>query len=91
MNNQVNPKNILYGYYIKYQKLMELTLEEFRNTSNASATKVNIYIDLYDMLYSLYTSKVNIRDTFDISSTIINLVAHLRGYYKRHLYKIIKI
>lgn len=83
MNNQINPKNILYGYYIKYQKLMELTLEEFRNTSNANATKVNIYIDLYDMLYSLYTSKVDIRDTFDISSTIINLVAHLRGYYKR--------
>lgn len=83
MSDQINPKNILYGYYIKYNKLMELTLEEFGNTSNASATKVNIYIDLYDMLYSLYTAKVDIRDVFSISSTIINLVAHLRGYYRR--------
>lgn len=83
MNNQINPENILYGYYIKYHKLMELTLEEFKNTSNASATKVNIYIDLYDMLYSLYTNRVDIRDTFSISSIIINLVAHLRGYYKK--------
>lgn len=83
MNNQLDPKNILYGYFIKYNKLMELTLQEFKDSQNASATKVNIYIDLYDMLYSLYTSKVDIRDVFSISSTIINLVAHLRGYYKR--------
>ena len=83
MDNQINPKNILYGYYIKYNKLKELTLNEFSNTSNASATKVNIYIDLYDMLYSLYTSRVDIKDVFDISSTIINLAAHLRGYYRR--------
>lgn len=82
-NKLIDPKNILYGYYIKYNKLVELTLQEFQNTPNADATKVNIYIDLYDMLYSLYTSKVDIKDTFSISSTIINLVAHLRGYYRR--------
>lgn len=83
MINQINPENILYGYYIKYHKLMELTLQEFQNTSNANSTKVNIYIDLYDMLYSLYTNKVDIRDTFNISSIVINLAAHLRGYYKK--------
>lgn len=83
MNNMINPEQILYGYYIKYYKLKELTLQEFSNTPNASATKINIYIDLYDMLYSLYTSKVNIKDTEAISSTILNLVAHLRGYFRR--------
>lgn len=82
-NNSINPENILFGYYIKYNKLRELTLEEFSNSENANATKVNIYIDLYDMLYSLYTHKVDIRDSFAISSAIINLVAHLRGYFKR--------
>ena len=85
MNNDriINPEYVLYGYYIKYTKLKELTLTEFGNTPNAEATKVNIYIDLYDMLYSLYTNKVNIRDTEAITATIINLVAHLRGYYNR--------
>lgn len=83
MNQTINPKNILFGYYIKYHKLRELTLQEFQNTPNANANKVNIYIDLYDMLYSLYTNKVNIQDTFEISATIINLVAHLRGYFRR--------
>lgn len=83
MNNTINPEQILYGYYIKYNKLKELTLQEFSNTQNASATKVNIYIDLYDMLYCLYTSKVNIKDSEAITSSIINLAAHLRGYFKR--------
>lgn len=81
--NKISPENILYGYYIKYFKLRELTLQEFQNTPNANANKVNIYIDLYDMLYSLYTNKVNIQDSFAISSAIINLAAHLRGYFRR--------
>ena len=81
--NEINPEYILYGYYIKYNKLKELTLSEFANTPNANATKVNIYIDLYEMLYSLYTNKVNINDVEAISSTIINLVGHLRGYFRR--------
>lgn len=81
--NNINPENILYGYYIKYFKLKALTLEEFQNSPNANATKVNIYIDLYEMLYALYTAKANIKDAIPISATIINLVAHLRGYFKR--------
>lgn len=79
----INPEQILYGYYIKYHKLKELTLTEFQNTPNANAEKVNIYIDLYDMLYSLYTNKVDIKDSVSISASIINLVAHLRGYFRR--------
>ena len=55
---KISPEQILYGYFIKYHKLKELTLQEFSNTPNANAEKVNIYIDLYDMLYSLYTNKV---------------------------------
>lgn len=83
MSSMINPEQILYGYYIKYNKLRELTLQEFANTPNANATKVNIYIDLYDMLYSLYTSKVNIQDTEAITATVLNLVGHLRGYFRR--------
>lgn len=80
---EINPEQVLYGYYIKYHKLRELTLDEFRGTPNESAEKVNIYIDLYDMLYSLYTNRVDIKDSVSISAAIINLVAHLRGYFKR--------
>ncbi len=83
MSNNINPEYILYGYYIKYNKLLELTLNEFSNTQNANATNVNIYIDLYDLLYSLYTKHANVLEAEPISSTIINLVAHLRGYFRR--------
>lgn len=83
MSQMINPEYILYGYYIKYNKLKELTLQEFANSTNANATKVNIYIDLYDMLYSLYTNKIDIQDTEAISATILNLAAHLRGYFRR--------
>lgn len=83
MSNNINPEYILYRYYIKYHKLKELTLTEFQNTPNANATKVNIYIDLYDMLYSLYINKIDIQDSVAISSAIINLVGHLRGYFRR--------
>ena len=81
--NKVSPEQILYGYFIKYHKLKELTLREFSNTPNANAEKVNIYIDLYDMLYSLYTNKVDIQDSIAVSASIINLVGHLRGYFRR--------
>lgn len=81
--NTISPEQVLYGYFIKYHKLKELTLKEFSNTPNANADKVNIYIDLYDMLYSLYTNKVNIEDSIAVSATIINLVGHLRGYFRR--------
>lgn len=81
--NDINPEYILYGYYIKYNKLLELTLGEFSNTPNAEANKVNIYIDLYDLLYSLYTKHINVVDSEPITSTIINLAGHLRGYFRR--------
>lgn len=80
---KISPEQILYGYFIKYHKLKELTLQEFSNTPNANAEKVNIYIDLYDMLYSLYTNKVDIQDSTAITASIINLVGHLRGYFRR--------
>ena len=81
--SQSTPEQILYGYYIKYNRLKEMTLFEFGETPNANATKVNIYIDLYDMLYSLYTNKVDIKDSVSITASIINLVAHLRGYFRK--------
>lgn len=83
MDGRISPEQVLYGYFIKYHKLKELTLCEFQNTPNANAEKVNIYIDLYDMLYSLYTNKIDIQDSVAITASIINLVGHLRGYFRR--------
>lgn len=83
-NNEFSVEQaILFSYYIKYTKLKELVLQEFANTENAKATKVNLYIDLYDILYSIYNSKVTTPDEEALCSTIINLAAHLRGYFMR--------
>lgn len=73
---------ILLSNYIKYEELQRLTLEAFYN-SNAEV--VNVYIDLANMLNSIYQSGVRIENYSVITSTVVNLCAHIRSYYRsRH-------
>lgn len=74
--------DILFSNYIKYNKLMELTKEAF---SGSNSNDVNIYLDMYDMISSLYRTDYVIEEQSIIASAIINLCAHLRYYYQsRH-------
>lgn len=76
--NEINVDQIIYGSYIKYDRLKELTLSAFRNST---ATKINIYIDMYSILLGVYRANTLIGDYSVITSTIINLCAHLRSYF----------
>lgn len=82
MNNKddikTNLEQLLYGYYIKYDKLFAITNECFRDVE---ADSIDIYIDIYDMLKPIYKQNVYTDKRFVIVSAIINLAAHLRGYY----------
>ena len=77
---------MLYGYYIQYQKLLQLTSETFAQDPNyRNCDCVNIYIDLYDMLMPLYRTDIYANKQFIVVSAIINLAAHMREYYySRH-------
>ena len=75
---RANAERILLSYYIKYDKLIELTDAAFRgNNSNI----VNIYIDLYDMVQQLYNPTLYSNKEFIIASSIINLAAHYRSFF----------
>ena len=75
---KVNLESLLLSYYIKYDKLLELNNEAF---ANVQSDRIDIYIDIYDMLKPIYTRDVYANKSFVIVSSIINLAAHLRAYY----------
>jgi hypothetical protein len=79
--DQIPIEAILYSYYIRYDKLKELTLTQFKNSSSDT---VNIFIDMYSMLKPLYNRDLIGCETL-FTSNILNLCAHMRSYYKtRH-------
>lgn len=76
---------ILYGSYIQYTRLYEMTKYAFYGKTDANS--VNIFIDVYSITKSLFSRGLNITvdDYCVISACIINLATHLRAYFEtRH-------
>lgn len=78
-DTRVNLQSLLYSYYIKYDQL--LTLSEQAGLGQLLDRKLDIYIDLYDMLKPIYRRPIYADSSFVIVSSIINLAAHMRGFY----------
>jgi len=81
-----NLESILFGYYIKYTKLQELVGAAFANS--APSNSIDIYVDIFDMLKPIYGKDIYADKQYVIVSAVINLAAHLRGYFRRyhHMY-----
>lgn len=82
MNNyHPSVADIIYGSYIRYDRLFEMTKFAFYGKTDSG--DVNIYIDVYSILKSLYTrgTNIEIKDSYAIASCIINLAIHLRAYF----------
>lgn len=75
---KTNLESLLLGYYIKYDRLFMLCN---RSLANINSDVIDIYIDLYDILKPIYTKEVYANKKYVIVSSIINLAAHLRGYF----------
>lgn len=72
---------ILYSNFIRYDKLKELTLSQF---ANSNSDELNIYIDMDSVIKPLYNRNILGNKTL-YTSLILNLCAHMRGYYRsRH-------
>ena len=77
--------DILYGSYIRYDRMFEMTKFAFYGKTDSNS--VNIFIDLYSIYKSIYTrgTNITINDSYAIASCSINLAIHLRSYFEtRH-------
>lgn len=83
-NYTVDLSAIIYGSYVKMERLQQIVFETFSNTSIAEATNLNIFIDLYSTLHPVFSEhyRVNIENYTDITSGIINMCAHYRKFFK---------
>lgn len=73
------------GSYVKYDRLAQITYETYGGSSIAQATELNIYIDLYSILHSIFSEsgQTLVNNYTDITSTVINMVGHYREFFKR--------
>lgn len=76
---KVNLESVLLMYYIKYDRLNELMkhVELVRDIDH-----IDIYIDIFNMLKKAYQPNVRPSRKLSIVSSIINLAAHYRGYFR---------
>ena len=67
--------------YITYDSLFALNKRAFYERSDAN--EVNIFIDMHSLISDIFTRDFNFiyKDSNVITSSIINLCAHLRNYY----------
>lgn len=83
--HHTNVSDAMYGQFIKYDRLYEMTKYAFYGCNNLSS--VNIFIDVYSLVEKLYRlgSYLELDDSYSIASCIINLSIHLRAYFEsRH-------
>lgn len=75
---------IIYGSYVKNDRLQKIVFETFSNTSIAEATHLNIFVDLYSTLHPIFSEhyRVNIDNVTDITSGIINMCGHYRRFFR---------
>jgi hypothetical protein len=71
--------HVLIAHYVKYDRLTELINTEFYNSGY---NEINLLIDAYSMIKSIYGLKPNqFIDKFSIASCIINACAHYRNFF----------
>lgn len=71
--------SIIYSKFIRYNQLDLIVSKEFQGSSDRI---INIYIDLYSVLFTLFRCE-SITGIMDISSSIVNMAIHYRNYFKR--------
>lgn len=80
-NEAIPIKYVLYGQFVKYEKMDELFTQYFQ-THPLTNNWINIYIDLYQMLLPIYKFQ-KIDNPYDITSTICNMAIHYKDYFRQ--------
>lgn len=74
-------ERLINSSYVRYNKLVEIVAQAF---VGSTANEINIYIDLYSILKGLYSNRSNyvIEDYSSVTSSIINMCAHYREFFR---------
>lgn len=80
----MNLEQVIYGAYVKKDHLKDIVYNTYGNSSIASATHLNVFVDVNSILHPLYSEKNRImyKNITDISAGLINLCAHYRSYFR---------
>ena len=68
-DSRTSPSNILYGEYIKYDRMYEMSMHAFNG--HDIIKEVEVYVDLYSILRKLYIFGDNKLDLNDQDEIII--------------------
>ena len=84
-NYTIRIDHAIYGSYVKTDRMDNIVFNAFNNTSIASASELNIFIDIYSVIHSLFSEHYRIEyvNYTDITSCLINMCAHYRAYFRR--------
>ena len=74
-------ERLINSNYVRYNRLIQIVTEAF---VGSTANEINIYIDLYSILKGLYSDRSNyvIEDYSSVTSSIINMCAHYREFFR---------
>jgi hypothetical protein len=76
---------IIYSSFVKMERMGDITYQTFSNSSIADATTVNVFIDVYSVLKSIFSEhyRTTVDDYTSITSGLINMCSHYRSFFKR--------
>lgn len=81
MNNYASTQMIITTNFVRYNTLKELIPHMF---SGSKATEINLYIDLYGVIKTLFSDsyRTDISDYTASTSTILNMCGHYKSFFK---------
>lgn len=81
---KVSISAVIAGYKVKYELLQRFINIAFEGSEE---THINIYIDLYSIIRSIYADKydVVVDNYFDIVTGVVNIAIHYKYYFKKYL------
>lgn len=82
MTNTVPTQMIITSAFVKYERLAQLISHSF---TNSNATELNVYIDLYGIIKTLFSDsyRTDISDYTAMTSTLLNMCGHYRAFFKK--------
>ena len=83
-----NMNAMIFSNYIRYERLRELIINEFRGTEDEDCVNINIFIDLYSLIKNAHHRDdfaVDEEDKYALASGVINMAAHYRAFFNSRL------